>query len=216
MNIIERQSALLCGRQISLVLDVGANAGQYGKFLREKVGYQGRIVSYEPLKDAFALLQQSVADDPLWECHNIAFGDCTGSAMINISANSWSSSLLPVSARTIEIEPSIDYVGKQEIAVYRLDTILDQFARADDRIFLKIDTQGYEMKILKGALGVIDRFQLIQLETAFFEAYHGATLIGDVIKFLDYIGYKVVSIDPGWEDSATGELLEADLIFGRK
>ena len=216
MNIYERQAALLRGRQISLVLDVGANTGQYGVSLRHKVGYQGRIVSFEPLSDAFAGLQRTIIGDAHWQCCNIALGDRKDTSVINISANSWSSSLLPVSATTVGIEPSISYVGKQEISLHRLDQILDQVARHDDRIFLKIDTQGYEMNVIKGALGVIDRFDLIQVETAFFEAYQGETLIGDMIKFFDCIGYKVVSLDPGWENPTTGELLEADVIFARK
>jgi Methyltransferase FkbM domain len=124
--------------------------------------------------------------------------------------------LLPVSARTLEIEPSAGYVGTQDVVVYRLDSVLDRFAQPGDSIFLKIDTQGYELKILNGALGVINRFALIQLETSFFEVYHGETLIGDVIKYLDYMGYRVVSIEPGWENPATSELLQADFIFGRK
>lgn len=124
--------------------------------------------------------------------------------------------MLPVSARTLEIEPSVGYVGTQDVAVHRLDTLLDQLAQRDDAIFLKIDTQGFELKILNGALGVINRFALIQLETSFFEVYRGETLIGDVIKFLDYLSYRVVSIEPGWENPATGELLQADFIFGRK
>jgi FkbM family methyltransferase len=216
MNIYERQAALLRGRQISLVLDVGANTGQYGVSLRHKVGYQGRIVSFEPLSDAFVGLQRTIIGDAHWQCCNIALGDRKDSSLINISANSWSSSLLPVSATTVGIEPSIGYVGQQEISIHRLDQILDQVATHDDRIFLKIDTQGYEMKVVNGALGVLNRIELIQVETAFFEAYHGQALIGDTIKFFDYLGYKVVSIDPGWENAATGELLEADVIFGRK
>ncbi|MGH9675470.1 MAG: FkbM family methyltransferase [Candidatus Acidiferrum sp.] len=216
MDHFQRQSALMRDRKTNLVLDIGANKGQYGKSLRDNIGYKGRIVSFEPLRDAFAILQRAAAQDPLWECHNIAFGDSAGTATINISANSHSSSMLPVSARTLEIEPSIGYVGTQEVPVYRLDSLLDQFAKPDDKIYLKIDTQGYELKILNGALGVINRFELIQLETSFFEIYRGETLIGDVIKFLDCLGYRVVSIEPGWENPATGELLQADFIFGRK
>jgi FkbM family methyltransferase len=203
-------------RQISLVLDIGANKGQYGKSLRNETGYKGRIVSFEPLLDAFGELQRQASRDPLWECHNIAFGDSVGTATINISANSHSSSLLPVSSRTVEIEPSVRYVGTQEVLVQRLDLTLDQFVKPGDNIFLKIDTQGYEFKILNGALGVINRFALIQLETSFFEVYRGEALIGDVIKFLDYLGYRIVSIEPGWQNPVTGELLQADVIFGRK
>jgi FkbM family methyltransferase len=216
MNYIERQSALMLDRQISLVLDIGANKGQYGKFLRDNIGYKGRIVSFEPLCEAFGLLKQTAASDPLWECHNIALGDVKGAATINVSANSHSSSMLPVCARTLEIEPSVGYVGTQDVAVCRLDAVLDQFVLPDDRIFLKIDTQGYELKILNGTLGVINRIVLIQLETSFFEVYHGETLVGDVIKYLDYIGYRVVSIEPGWENPTTGELLQADFTFCRK
>ena len=157
----QRQSILMRDRQISLVLDIGANKGQYGKSLRTNIGYKSRIVSFEPLDDAFGQLQQSAAGDPLWECHNIAFGDSNETATINISADLHSSSLLPVSGRTLEIEPSVAYVGTQEVFVRRLDSVLDQFAQIDDRIFLKIDTQGYELKILSGALGVINRFLLI-------------------------------------------------------
>ncbi|MGH6839032.1 MAG: FkbM family methyltransferase, partial [Methylocella sp.] len=142
-------------------------------------------------------------------------GDSAGTATINISADSRRSSLLPISARTLEIEPSVGYVGTQEVPIHRLDSPLDQFAKPDDRIYLEIDTQGYELKILNGALGVINRFELIQLETSFFEFYRD-TLIGDMIKFRHYLGYRVVSIEPGWENPATGELLEADYIFGRK
>lgn len=216
MNYIQRQSTLMRDRQISLVLDIGANKGQYGEFLRDNIGYNGRIVSFEPLRDAFAILQQAAASDPLWECHNIAFGDSAGTATINISANSHSSSLLPISARTLEIEPSVGYVGTEDVTVHRLDSLLDQFAQPDDKLYCKVDTQGYELKILNGALGVINRFALIQLETSFFQVYRGETLIGDVIKYLDYMGYRVVSIEPGWENPATGELHQADFIFGRK
>jgi FkbM family methyltransferase len=127
MNYIQRQSTLMRDRQKSLVLDIGANQGQYGTSLRDNIGYNGRIVSFEPLRDAFAILQPTAASDPLWECHNIAFGDSAGTATINISANSHSSSLLPVSARTLEIEPSAGYVGTQDVAVCRLDCVLDQF-----------------------------------------------------------------------------------------
>jgi FkbM family methyltransferase len=59
-------------RNINMVLDIGANEGQYGKSLRDTIGFKGRMVSFEPLHDAFGLLKQTIAGDPLWECHNIA------------------------------------------------------------------------------------------------------------------------------------------------
>lgn len=216
VNYLHRRAALLRARNITRVLDVGANKGQFGHSLRSQFSYVHDIVSFEPLRDAFAVLQQVAGGDPKWTCHNFALGDTDETKTINVSANSHSSSLLSVSERSLQIEPSIGYVAKQETKVLRLDRILDSVSKPDDNIYLKIDTQGYEMKVLKGALGVIDRFELIQLETSFFPAYQDEVLISDVIKFLDYLGYRIVSIEPGWEDPKTTELLQADLIFKRK
>lgn len=212
----KRRAALMQNRQISLVLDVGANKGQYSESLRKEIGFQGRIVSFEPLADAFAVLQQKASGDSLWRCHNFAIGDFDGVTKINISKNSHSSSLLPVSERSLRIEPTIAYIGEQDITVKRLDSVLNDIAQPDDKIYLKVDTQGYEMKVLRGALGNIGRFELIQLETSFFPAYQNEALIGDVIKFLDALEYCVVGIEPGWEDPKTGEMFEADIIFCHK
>jgi FkbM family methyltransferase len=201
-------------RGIDLVLDVGANTGQFGNLLRQ-LGFRGRIVSFEPLKDAFATLRQRASHDALWECHNLALGDSDRTASLNVSANSLSSSFLPVSARNVQLEPGIAYVRRQEASIRRLDAILDSVARRDNVIYLKIDTQGYELNVLKGALGVIDRFPLIQVETAFCEGYETQPLIEEIISFLRNLRYRIVWIEPGWEDRKTGEMLEVDLIFAR-
>jgi FkbM family methyltransferase len=213
-NHIQRRIALMKQRGINLVLDVGANKGQYGQLLRN-LGFRGRIVSFEPLSDAFAVLQRITANDPFWVCHNIGLSDVDGSAVINISANSHSSSFLPVSARSVQIEPGIAYVAHQEAQLRRLDGMIEQIVRPGEVIYLKIDTQGYELNVLKGALNAISRVRLIQLETAFFEGYQGQPLIEDVIRFLRELGYRIVAMEPGWEDSKTAEMLETDLIFAR-
>jgi FkbM family methyltransferase len=198
------------------VLDVGANTGQFAQSLRAEIGYAGRIVSFEPLTDAFLMLQQNAAADPLWDCINVALGDVETVGRINISANSHSSSLLQVMERPIQVEPSIAYVGQQEVSLRRLDCLLGELTDPNELIFLKVDAQGYETRILNGALKVLDRFALIQLETSLTSVYLNEPLIGDVIKFLDYLDYRIVAIEPGWEDPRTSEMLQADLIFARK
>jgi FkbM family methyltransferase len=213
-NFIQRRIALMKRHRINLVLDVGANAGQYGKYLRS-LGYRGRIVSFEPLADAFATLQQTAASDPLWGCHNIGLSDTDATAALNISANSYSSSFLPVSARSVRIEPSIGYVGQQEARLRVLDDMIEEVARPAETIYLKIDTQGYELNVLRGALKTLRRVPLIQVETAFSAGYEGQPLIEDVIRFLREAGYRIVAMEPGWEDFKTAEMLETDLLFAR-
>jgi FkbM family methyltransferase len=213
-NHLQRRVALMKRSGINMVLDVGANAGQFGKSLRS-LGFRGRIISFEPLTDAFAALQRTTANDALWTCHNIGLSDVDQIAVINVSANSFSSSFLPVSARSVRIEPSIAYVGRQEAQLRRLDGIIDQIIRPGEIVYLKIDTQGYELNVLKGALNAIKRAPLIQLETAFSRGYEGQPLIEDVIGYMRELGYRIVAIEPGWEDFTTAEMLEADLIFAR-
>jgi FkbM family methyltransferase len=213
-NHVQRRVALMKRSGVNMVLDVGANEGQFGKMLRS-LGFRGRIVSFEPLMDAFASLQRTAANDPLWTCHNIGLSDVDQTAMINVSANSYSSSFLPVSARSVRIEPGIAYVAHQEASLRRLDGIFDKVARSGEVIYLKIDTQGYELNVLRGAIKALQRAPLVQLETAFSEGYEGQPLIEGVIGYMRELGYRIVAIEPGWEDFTTAEMLEADLIFAR-
>ena len=81
---------------------------------------------------------------------------------------------------------------------------------------MKVDAQGYEMKILDGASGILDRLDLIQMEASFLPVYQGEKLAGDLINRLDSLGFRVVGAEPAWVDQKTGELLQADLIFARK
>ena len=99
------------------MLDVGANSGQFAASLRD-AGYQGRIVSFEPLSGAFADLERAAASDPLWSCINLALGEENCTAVINVSANSYSSSLLGVCDWSLSVEPSISAVGREEVRSY--------------------------------------------------------------------------------------------------
>src|SRR5205085_8569342 len=107
------------------------------------------------------------------------------------------SSFLAASARSVQIEPGIACIARQEARLRRLDDMIGEIARPDEVIYLKIDTQGYELNVLKGALKTIKRAPLIQLETAFSEGYQGQPLIEDIIRFLRELGYRIVAIEPG-------------------
>ena len=87
-----RRAVLICERGVDLVLDVGANDGPFARQLRE-AGYGGRIVSFEPQTVAYAALRSAAATDALWECRNVAVGVDEGEVVLNIAANSSSSSL---------------------------------------------------------------------------------------------------------------------------
>ena len=136
---------------IKTVLDVGANAGQYSYELR-KAGYRGRIISFEPLSGAYQRLRLNAEHDKNWQTFNFALGDTNGTTSINISRHSPSSSLLPMTSLHNEAAPGSEYMSEEEIEIKTLDTIFDTLRISGENVFLKVDTQGYEKKVLDGAI----------------------------------------------------------------
>jgi FkbM family methyltransferase len=210
-----RRSRLLRSRGITVVLDVGANAGLYGRQLR-RIGFDSRIVSLEPLSGAYAELEEMAREDPLWECRRVALGSSDGSAEINIAGNSTSSSLLGIEARHLESAPESKYVGTEPIQVARLDSIWQELVGAEDRVFLKLDVQGYELEVLNGAAECLGAVDCVQAELSFVSLYEGAPDYRELIDFLRARGFRLAGLEEGHDDQRTGEMLQADGIFVRE
>jgi len=211
----ERRLQLLQHFNINLVFDIGANTGQYASELR-KMGYSGKIISFEPLSSAYKQLRALAKDDTLWETTQSALGDFDGATEINIAANSQSSSILEMLPAHIQAAPNASYIGKEEIVISRLDTILEAFMEETENLFIKIDAQGYEKKILDGAEGIIDKVKGVQVEASLVALYQGEYLIDEMILFMKNLGFTLMSIEPGFSSKETGQLLQADLIFFRQ
>lgn len=200
-----------CG--VDLVLDVGANTGQFARWLR-KGGFRGEIISFEPLSDAFAALERACAQDGNWSCHKLALGEDNGTATINISLNSASSSLLRSRDWATAVEPGIAYVGQETVDVRRLDEFLPSLTDAR-RIFLKIDTQGFERHVLEGARDVMSRIAMVQLELAWTPAYEGQAELSEMAGLMREQGFVPILIEPAWTDK-NGTLREMDVVFVRE
>lgn len=201
--------------QIANVIDVGANAGQFARVLRTKLAYQGRIISIEPLPDAFARLQARAAADERWSVLNVALGDSDTTLPINISGNSVSSSLLPILERCVQSAPSTAYVGQATVQVRRLDSVPELRAAAAERCLLKIDAQGYEYRVLQGAEDVLGALSLLYLESSLVPLYEGELLIEEMIAYLRRKGFSPVDISRGFSDRITRQQLQADILFAR-
>jgi FkbM family methyltransferase len=209
-----RRARLLQGRRITLLLDVGANTGQFAEKVRA-TGYRGRIVSFEPLSGAYAELSRLSAGDPEWEARRTALGEKDGTVDINVAGNLTSSSLLPMGERHLESAPQSAYVGTETVSTARLDDVWEELARPDDRVWLKLDVQGYELHVLRGAKAVLDRIDVVQAEMALQHLYEGDSTWRELIDWLEARGFRLAGIEPGFEDPQSGELLQADGIFVR-
>ncbi|MFN0316759.1 MAG: FkbM family methyltransferase, partial [Burkholderiales bacterium] len=174
-HALARRAKILSHQRIDLILDVGANIGQYARQMRE-IGYAGRIVSFEPVTGAFAELRTAARHDPSWEAVNIALGDRDEEQEIRIAGNSQSSSLLDMLPEHLKAAPESAYSGSQWVPVRRLDGVFGQYCKDGERVFLKVDAQGFERRIMDGSAACLGRIQGVQLETSLVPLYRDETL----------------------------------------
>lgn len=208
-----RRQAMLAQHQVDLVLDVGSADGGYGTSLRQ-FGYDGRIVSFEPLSQAYESLCATIAGDPQWTAHHVALGSEPGEATIHVASNSNSSSLLPMLDAHRAAAPSIDYVAEETVTVARLDDVAAEDVGSAARPFLKIDTQGFEREVLAGGPDTVARCVGLQLELSFVPLYEGGMLVDEAIGWAYQQGFHLVGIEQGYA-APTGEILQVDGVFTR-
>jgi FkbM family methyltransferase len=212
---IGRQRRLMRAYGVDLVLDVGANAGQYGSRLRRELGYSGRIISFEPLMAAYQGLMKRVAADSKWEAHQFALGDRNGHGQINVAGNSVSSSLLEMLPAHSNAAPESTYVGQEAIEIRTLDSVFPTYHREERSILLKIDAQGFETQVLDGAEATLKLISALQLELSLVPLYADQALIEDVVARVRREGFDLVGLEPGFVDPDSGALLQVDGIFHR-
>ena len=206
---------MLSGHGINLVFDVGANTGQFGQSLRDG-GYRGRIVSFEPLSKAREQLLEVSRKDPLWEvAPRAAIGSEDGDVEIHVAANSASSSVLDMLEAHASAAPESRYIGSEKVPLRRLDAIALGYLRPDSVAFLKIDTQGYEDRILLGASELIGQIVGLQLELSMVPLYEGQLLFGDMVSKLKANGFEIWATWQSFIDSRNGRLLQADVTLFR-
>lgn len=202
----------LIDRKISVVLDVGANIGQFAQNLRH-FGYRNRIISFEPVSVSFERLKAQADMDPFWEAVNLALGASSCQTDINVSRNFVSSSIRDIEKKTLAAEPSVEYFYTESIKVEPLDSILSRFIISTDRLFLKVDVQGYENEVFKGAINTLSHFEGIILECSLSSLYKGEWLFNQVLDFFTLRGFILSGIEPEFFDSRTGELLQVNTLF---
>lgn len=210
--LLKNRIKLLNHNNIKTILDVGANTGQFAYYTR-KLGYKNSVISFEPLSSAYSLLNQFARHDSKWSTENIAIGDVDGEIELNISANSQSSSILDMMPVHLECAPESEYIGKETVKIHKLDTIIDQYVENLETTFLKIDTQGFEQNVLIGAEESLKRIKGIQIELSMKELYKGELLFNEMINLIAEKGFIISSLEPGFHNKKTGQLLQVDSVF---
>jgi FkbM family methyltransferase len=203
----------LRSRSINLVLDVGANEGQFAQEIRLH-GYEGKIISFEPVAETFKQLQQNCAPDKDWDCRRMALGDSAGAVEINVSKNTAMSSIVSQTDVGRNSIYNADVVRVETVQVETLDAIFSGFS--DRRVFLKIDTQGFEQNVLNGGKHVLPLLLGVQLELPLIHLYHGTWKFDEAIRFMREAGFTLSQMRPvTYYSEDPVSLLEVDCIFRR-
>lgn len=198
-------------QSISLVLDVGANVGQFAMHLRER-GYDGKIVSFEPISDVFSQLSKNAANDRNWQIVNSALGAASGSTTINVSEETVFSSILRQTDYAVDSFAGARPTRQEEIKLLKLDEVFDY---PGERILLKIDTQGYERDVLEGAANSLRSIEAVWLELPIVHLYQGVWGLEEAVSYMSERGFilsQIAPVNARWEDP----VLEVDCLFRRR
>jgi FkbM family methyltransferase len=183
---------------VNVVLDVGAFTGVYAKKLRD-IGYKGKIISFEPVRATFDHLCETMHGDTQWSGHALGLSDEDREATINIYRNADFNSLLQLKKEaesSYGLDPS--FRSQATIELRRLDQILPKLIEGIEvpRIFLKVDTQGHDMAVVRGATGVLDRLIGFQTEMPAVRIYEGMVSMAAALEYYEVLGFVPIGFYP--------------------
>lgn len=201
---------------INCVLDVGANRGQFVHGIRN-AGYTGRVISFEPVTGCYdSLVRQT---DDKWQVLQLALGCENCDRMINIThKNVLSSFLEPNEYSGERFRQSANVEQTEMVKMVRLDSVLIDLLHdiPEPRVFLKIDTQGFDLEVLKGACGCLDVIYGLQSEIACKAIYRDMPTHIESLAYIDSLGFEITHIFPLAHDKNDLSLLEFDGVFRRR
>ena len=196
---------------VSSVFDVGANVGQFGLDIR-RYGFQGQIVSYEPVEEIFAVLANTSKKHQPWKAIQLGLGAIESERSINISGNDGlSSSLLKMGSTHLENFPGSATISQQTISISTIDKQLESLGIRPQELLLKLDVQGFEAEVLKGASQSLSKIPLCYLEVSITPLYEGEITFLPILMELSNYGHEVVDVFRGIK-TKKGKLLQLDIL----
>lgn len=184
---------------IDCVIDVGANDGGYYRFLRRELGYGGLVVSFEPIPRLVEGLRRTAAAERDWVIEGCALGAEPGTATLNVAQMPvFSSFLQPLDDKVARFE---GYNTVQERITCPVRTLADVLPELRARhgarnIFLKLDTQGFDLKVMQGAGALLGEIRAVQTELSVIPIYADMPAFDEVLRFLQARGFALSGIFP--------------------
>ncbi len=200
---------------INCVIDVGANVGQYGKALREN-GYLGHIFSFEPVRSNYLLLEKFAQQDPKWHTFNFALGSKDSTGSINVTKRTEFSSFLRPNEYSEEIfNDQVSISTSEKVKIRSLDSMIGEIIRfvPEPRLYLKMDTQGYDLEVLKGASDLVKKIFALQSELSVQPLYDGMPDYFQSLTTFRSYGFEISGFYPVAKDPNSHALIEFDCVM---
>jgi FkbM family methyltransferase len=178
---------------ITLILDVGANIGQFVEGIR-RGGFTGSIVSFEPVKQAFDELSQRATTDDRWLAVHSALGAESGKASINVSNHTTMSSFRTIKSHFVTTRSWAGISRHEIVPITTLDAVFSDYVDLSDRVLLKIDVQGFEDQVLLGASQSLPHIAAVQLEAAITPTYEDEPELSEYIASLRRQGFRMIDL----------------------
>jgi FkbM family methyltransferase len=192
--------------QIDLILDVGANAGQtYDSF--RWAGFKGPICSFEPNPEMFAKLERK--NGVSWQRFQYALSSQSGQLKFYIANDTNVCGLLP------PLEGEFRVVKEITVPAWRLDELWGREGFSGSNVFLKVDAEGHDLEVIKGAAGILDRIPLIMAEVSALPRFEGEPPFHDFVNHMAQMGYRVCRADKNCFNRAAGIDTALDLVFAK-
>jgi FkbM family methyltransferase len=205
------QLAMRLLNQDFIILDIGGGIGASLKIFN---GYfpVKKIIVFEPVAESYRAIKERFPDHSNIEFIKAAAGNENTEKEINIAGRITSSSLLPLVAdpdSEVFNENNLGQVRVEKIEIVRLDDFLID---NQDRIgIMKIDVQGYEMDVLRGAEMTLKRTDIVVLEANNHDGYKGSAKYYEIDSYLRDHNFTLYNIFPSIVDN--GKLKEWDMIY---
>jgi FkbM family methyltransferase len=203
-GLADQRSRILRATPECVVWDVGANTGQYGQDLRD-ADFHGLIVSFEPNSRAFHELKVRASRNEPWQTERVALGRSAGVANLNIAKNSQSSSLMPMLPTHYMAAPTSVYIDTEAVQVKSLDSFASVCLGP---AYLKIDTQGFEMEVLEGAVTLLTQVIALEVELSLVPLYDDAPLMPEVLTHLYDMSFRLIALERVFWDRDSGRTLQ--------
>ena len=203
--------AVLAFTAANTVIDVGANKGQFSLAARRMLP-SARIIAFEVLPAALATYRKNFAGDDAVRIETVALSDRSGSAEFFVTDRQDCSSLLRPGKGQSDIY-GVAAADRIVVETVRLDDHEDVSAFARP-VLLKIDVQGAELMVLRGAIQALNAIEYVYVECSYTELYEGQALLSDVLDFMSEQGFRFCGALNTHFDARKGAV-QSDCVFAR-